>query len=59
MRDPFRKESVRLGLALEEMCLFAAQAMRDTTTALLTVDRALAERAIAGDVELDMRRVRV
>ncbi|QRP47881.1 PhoU domain-containing protein [Amycolatopsis sp. FDAARGOS 1241] len=40
------------------MCLFAAQAMRDASTALLTVDRALAERVIAGDVELDMRRAR-
>ncbi|QRP51147.1 phosphate transport system regulatory protein PhoU [Amycolatopsis sp. FDAARGOS 1241] len=48
----------RLGMALEEMCLFAAQAMRDATTALLTADLALAEQVIARDAELDARRAR-
>jgi phosphate transport system protein len=56
MREAFHGELARLGEQLAEMCGMAAESMRQASRALLTADFPLAERVLAGDVELDRAR---
>ena len=56
MREAFQGELAQLGRQLAGMCTYSAQAMRAATTALLTADRALAERVLVGDDGLDEQR---
>jgi phosphate transport system protein len=56
MREAFHGELARLGEQLAEMCGMAAESMRQASRALLTADLPLAERVLAGDVELDRAR---
>ncbi|KAA9156199.1 phosphate transport system regulatory protein PhoU [Amycolatopsis acidicola] len=56
MREAFQGELARLGTALRDMALFAADAMRDATTALLTADLDLAQQVLGRDARLDVLR---
>ena len=58
MRDTFRTQLSDLRDQLGDMCVLAADAMRDACRAVLTADAELARRVQAEDVELDRARDR-
>jgi phosphate transport system protein len=58
VREAFHGDLAQLGGDLAAMCRCVAQAMRQATQALLTVDLPGAEQVLSGDRDIDARRAR-